>query len=269
MEALSGRTAVVTGAASGIGLALAERFAAEGMRVVLADVDEARVEEAASRVGNGADVLAARVDVASYDEVERLAARTTERFGDVHLLCNNAGVQMLGPAWELDLEEWRWMLGINLWGVIHGLRAFVPAMVEHGEAGHVVNTASVGGLVTFPGMAMYAASKAAVVAISEALHHDLRDRGAPIGVSVLCPGPVVSELRERSAALRPGGEEGRPVASVSHVPRMPASDVANLVVDAVLHDRFWVLTHPDYAELVTQRAEGIVGGDAPIRGRVL
>ena len=161
------------------------------------------------------------------------------------------------------------MLDINLWGVIHGIRAFLPSMVEHGEKGHVVNTASVGGLVTFPGMAMYAASKAAVVALSEALHHDLRDRGAPIGVSVLCPGPVVSELRERSAALRPGGEEGRPVASVSHVPRMPASDVADLVVDAVLQDRFWVLTHPEYAELVTQRAEGIAAGDAPVRGRVL
>jgi NADP-dependent 3-hydroxy acid dehydrogenase YdfG len=269
MDALAGRTAVVTGSASGIGLALAERFAAEGMRVVMADLDQERLEEAASHLAAGSDILTVSVDVSSYDDVERLAARAAERFGDVHLLCNNAGVQMLGPAWELELSEWRWLLGVNLWGVIHGIRAFVPAMVEHGGGAHVVNTASVGGLVTFPGMAMYAASKAAVVAISEALHHDLRDRGAPVGVSLLCPGPVVSELRERSAVLRPGGDEGREVELVTHVPRMPASDVAGKVVDAVLGDRFWVLTHPEYASLVTQRAEGIAAGDAVVRGRVL
>ena len=269
MEALSGRTAVVTGAASGIGFALAERFAAEGMRVVMADFDEAGLDEAASRLGEAGKVLAVRVDVSSFDDVERLAARTAERFGDVHVLCNNAGVQMLGPAWELDLAEWHWLLGVNLWGVIHGLRAFVPAMVEHGESAHVVNTASVGGLVVFPGMAMYAAAKAGVIAISEALHHDLRDRGLPIGVSVLCPGPVVSQLRERSAALRPRGEEGREVELVTHVPRLSASRVADQVVDAVLRERFWVLTHPEYASLVTQRAEGIAAGDAVVRGRVL
>jgi NAD(P)-dependent dehydrogenase (short-subunit alcohol dehydrogenase family) len=269
MDALSGRTAVVTGAASGIGLALAERFAAEGMSVVMADFDQARLEEAASRLVENGDVLAVRVDVSSFDDVERLADRTAERFGDVHLLCNNAGVQMLGPAWELELAEWRWLLGVNLWGVIHGIRAFLPAMVEHGSSAHVVNTASVGGLVVFPGMAMYAASKAGVIAISEALYHDLRDRGAPIGVSVLCPGPVVSELRERSAVLRPGGEHGREVELVTQVPRMPASDVADQVVDAVLGDRFWLLTHPQYASLVTQRAEGIAVGDAVVRGHVL
>jgi NADP-dependent 3-hydroxy acid dehydrogenase YdfG len=269
MEDLSGRTAVVTGAASGIGLALAERFTAEGMRVVMADVDEERLMAAAARVGQAADVLALRVDVSSFEDVERLAARAAERFGDVHVLCNNAGVQMLGPAWELELAEWRWLLGINLWGVVHGIRAFVPAMIDHGAGAHVVNTASVGGLVAFPGMAMYAASKAAVVAISEALHHDLRDRGVPIGVSVLCPGPVVSELRERSAALRPGGEQGRAVELVTHVPRMQASDVAGQVVDAVRRGRFWVLTHPEYASLVTERAEGIAAGDAVVRGRVL
>ena len=261
MDDLAGRTAVVTGAASGIGLALSERFAAEGMRVVMADVDEARVEEAASRVGNGTEVLAARVDVASYDEVERLAARTAERFGGVHLLCNNAGVQMLGPAWELDLEEWRWMLDINLWGVIHGIRSFVPSMVEHGETGHVVNTASVGGLVTFPGMAMYAASKAAVVALSEALHHDLRDRGAPIGVSVLCPGPTETQFRVHSRALNPAGAEPTLTDDYAGVVRIPTS--------AVRRGRFWVLTHPEYASLVTERAEGIAAGDAVVRGRVL
>ena len=269
MEELAGRTAVVTGAASGIGLALAESFAAEGMHVVMADLDGKRLEEVAARIAAAGEVVTMPVDVSSYEDVERLAALADERFGAVHLLCNNAGVQMLGPAWELELAEWSWVLGVNLWGVVHGIRAFVPAMVEHGEPAHVVNTASVGGLVVFPGMAMYAASKAAVVAISEALHHDLRDRGAPVGVSVLCPGPVVSELRERSNTLRPGGDEGREVELVTHVPRMEASEVARQVVEAVRRDRFWVLTHPEYASLVTERAAGVAAGDAVVRGRVL
>ena len=179
-------------------------------------------------------------------------------------------VRCLGPSSlifcvAIEAEFWRPFIKTYH----HGIRAFVPAMVNHGASSHVVNTASVGGLVAFPGMAMYAASKAAVVAISEALHHDLRDRGVQIGVSVLCPGPVVSELRERSAALRPGGEQGRDVELVTHVPRMPASDVAGQVVDAVRRGRFWVLTHPEYGSLVSERAEGIAAGDAVVRGRVL
>jgi NAD(P)-dependent dehydrogenase (short-subunit alcohol dehydrogenase family) len=269
MDELSGRTAVVTGAAGGIGLALAERFAAAGMQVVMADVDEERLERAAADVARQADVLAVPGDVSSWEDVELLAARTAERFGDVHLLCNNAGVQMTGAAWELELGEWRWMLGINLWGVVHGIRAFVPGMVEHGKSAHVVNTASVGGLVVFPGMAMYAASKSAVIAISEALHHDLRDRGLPIGVSVLCPGPTLSDLRENSAVLRPGGFDGRAIATVTEVPRMPAAEVAAQVVEAVRDGRFWVLTHPEYATLVEERAHGIAAGDVVVRGAVL
>ena len=152
------------------------------------------------------------------------------------------------------------MLGVNLGGVVHGIEAFVPGMVERGEPGHIVNTASIGGLVAFPGLAPYTAAKYAVVGLSECLEHDLRAQDVPIGVSVLCPGPVQSSLRENSAVLRPGGEKGRDVPLVT-APRIPAADVAAKVVDAIRHDRFWILTHPGYAETIRARCRGIVETD--------
>lgn len=259
----------MTGAASGIGLALAERFVAEGMKVVLSDVDPERLDDAAARVGAVGEVLAVPADVAVWEDVERLATRAAETFGPVHLLCNNAGVQSSGTVWEYELREWHWLLGVNLWGVIHGIRAFVPGMIEHGSQAHVVNTSSVGGLVTFPGMAPYAASKSAVIAISESLYLDLCSHDVPIGVSVLCPGPTMSELRENSTLLRPEAGAERPLALVTHIPRMPAEQVAGLVVDAVLRERFWILTHPEYLGEVDRRARGIAAGDVVVRGEIL
>jgi short-subunit dehydrogenase len=153
--------------------------------------------------------------------------------------------------------------------VIHGIKAFVPGILGHGETARIVNTASVGGLVAFPGMAIYAASKFGVVGLSESLAHDLGDRGSRIGVSVLCPGPVMSALRENSAVLQPGGDDGRAIPLVTHVDRMAAADVAGMVVDAILRDRFWVLTHPEYGRLVGERADSITTGGDPVRGRVL
>ena len=202
MDALTGRTAVVTGAASGIGLALARRFAADGMKVVMSDVDPKRLEESVAQVDAVGDVLAVAADVSRFEDVERLAARAEAAFGPIHLLGNNAGVQSSGTVWEYELAEWQWLLGVNLWGVIHGIRAFVPGMIAHGGHAHVVNTSSVGGLVTFPGMAPYAASKSAVIAISESLHLDLRAHDVPVGVSVLCPGPTLS-ARSRSSPAFP------------------------------------------------------------------
>ena len=263
---LDGKVAVVTGAASGIGLALCEAFALEGMRVAMADLDPAGLDAAAEQIEatTGAEVLAVPTDVVKWDEVAALEARVVDQFGAVHVLCNNAGVQLPGVTWEFTRGEWEWVLGVNLGGVVHGIEAFVRGMVERGEPGHVVNTASVGGLVAFPGLAPYTAAKYAVVGLSECLGHDLRARGVPIGVSVLCPGPVLSSLRENSATLRPGGEQGRDVPLLTGVPRMPAADVAAQVVDAIRHDRFWILTHPAYAETIRERCRGIVETDAVV-----
>ena len=263
MKDLRDRVAVVTGGASGIGYAMAERFAAEGMRVAVADVDGTAAARAAERLRElgGRDALGLAVDVRLADSVEGLAAAVYDRWGGTHVLCNNAGVQMPGRAWEFTAEEWEWMLGVNLLGVVHGIRAFVPRMLEAGEPCHVVNTGSVGGLVAYPGIGMYTASKFAVVGLSETLRHDLRAVGAPIGVSLLAPGPTVSSLRENSGRLRPGSEGGREVPLVTHFDRMPAERVAEMVVDAIRGDRFWVLTHPEYRELVLRRARGITETD--------
>jgi len=263
VDELTGRVAVVTGAASGIGLALCEAFAAEGMHVVMADVEPERLRTEATQLRSkvATEVLDVVADVARWDDVQALESRTVERFGAVHVLCNNAGVQCTGTAWELSLAEWEWLLGVNLWGVIHGVRAFVPGMVRRGVPAHVVNTASIGGLLAFPGMAMYTAAKFAVVGLSETLSHDLRDSGAPVGVSVLCPGPTVSHLRENSRELRPDGPDGRALRLVTDVDRIPAAEVASQVVDAIGRDRFWVLTHPAYHETIEHRYRGIVETD--------
>jgi NAD(P)-dependent dehydrogenase (short-subunit alcohol dehydrogenase family) len=260
MKDLRDRIAVITGGASGIGNAMAERFAAEGMKVAVADLDGAAAQDAAGRLPSAGapDALGLPVDVRRPESLEALAVAVYDRWGATHILCNNAGVQMPGRAWEFTAEEWDWLLGVNLLGVVHGIRAFVPPMIERGDPGHIVNTASVGGLVAYPGLAMYTASKYAVVGLSETLRHDLEAAGAKIGVSLLAPGPTVSALRENSGRLRPGGAGGREVPLVTHFDRLPAERVAEMVVEAIRGNRFWVLTHPEYRELILRRARGIV-----------
>jgi len=256
---LRGRVAVVTGAASGIGLGLCERFAAEGMQLVISDVGTERLTRAAACLeALGVDVLAVPTDVASWESVESLAAQAFDRFGAVHLLCNNAGVTRPATAWECSREDWSWVLGVNLNGVFHGIRAFVPRMIERGEPGHVVNTASTAGLVAHPGVAAYTASKHAIVGLSESLYHDLRRRGLPIGVSVLCPGAVTTGLRANSRELNPAADHAA-------IPDLPESAtaispeaVAGHVVDAVLAGRFWILTHPGYRAAIELRARGVL-----------
>ena len=278
MEQLEGKVAVVTGAASGIGRALVDRFAAAGMRVVLADVEEEALAKAEAEVqSTGAETLAVVTDVSDRQSVDALRAAVDERFGATHVLCNNAGVSGgMGALWETTEKDWAWVLGVNLMGVVHGIQAFVPGMVERGEPGHVVNTASVLGLATGGG-SIYGVSKHAVTRLTEGLWYDLKAAGAPIGVSVLCPGMIATNIigsgRNRPAELQneaapPAGPEAeqrmRFVADLFAREGMPPAEVADLVHDAIRSDRFYVLTHPEAEkETVRARLEAILGEESP------
>ena len=205
MDQFSRRVAVVTGAASGIGLALARRFGSEGMRVVLADIEAGPLERAEAQLSaSGIETLAVRTDVSRADEVDALARKTIDAFGAVHLVCNNAGVFVGGNSWEVPIADWEWVLGVNFWGVVHGLRSFVPLLLAHGEDAHIVNTASMAGLVSLPFTAPYCVSKHAVVTLSESLHHEMTLRQAKLGVSVLCPEVVATQIGD-SGRNRPAG----------------------------------------------------------------
>jgi len=268
MELTQGQTAVVTGAASGIGLALARELVGAGLQVVLADVEEGPLQAAVAELGaGGAAVLGVPTDVSDGAQVDALARQVGDAFGPVHLLCNNAGVGGGGLIAELSEADWAWVLGVNLWGVIHGLRAFLPGMLAHGQPAHVVNTASVLGLITAPFTGPYAASKFAVEAITETLFHELAMTGSPVGVSVLCPGWVRTRIAEsdrnrpegmapRSGPLRDGLAE-----VVSH--GMPPEIVARAVLEAVRERRFYVLTHPEITVNIEARLRGIVSGANP------
>ena len=273
MKEFQGKVAVVTGAASGIGRALAERFAAEKMKVVLADVEEEPLRKAASEMeALGADVIYVRVDVSKFEEVEALARTAVEAFGAVHVLCNNAGVAgRLGPLWTQSQKDWDWVLGVNLWGVVHGIRAFVPLMVEQGSEGHVVNTASIAGLISLPNTGAYNVSKHAVVTLSETLHHELALVGSKIKVSVVCPGfvntRIVESERNRAEAEKP--EAGEPDAwevgfreAVAN--GLPPEIVAHRVLDAISEEKLYVITHPELKGAVKRRLNDLLQETNPV-----
>ncbi len=275
MKDLKGKVAVITGAASGIGRALADRCVQEGMKAVLADVEvEALAKTEASLKAAGATVLAVQTDVSPVPGTsQRLAQKTLEAFGAVHLLCNNAGVGNEDALWESTLDEWEWVVGVNLWGVIHGVRAFVPLMLAQDTECHIVNTASMAGLISGPGLGAYKVTKHAVVSLSETLYHELAERGARIRVSVLCPGFVNTRIME-SARNRPGhlaptaplgpASAARWEALGRLVPAgIPSEQVADAVFAAVRKDQFYILTHPEGKESIRTRMEDILQERSP------
>lgn len=275
MKNLKGRVAVVTGGSSGLGRSMALQFAREGMQVAIADIEQQGLDTVVAELEMlGARAIGVRTDVSKASEVEALAVRVVAEFGGVHVVCNNAGISPLGPAWENSLADWQWILGVNLWGVIHGVRAFTPLLLAQDE-GHIVNTASVAGLINPPGSAMYNVTKHAVVALTETLHHDLGERGSKVGCSVLCPAYVPTGIAdpERSRPV----DLANPVAQKSAAQaakeemlrkavrsgRLSADDIGAAVVEAVKQDRFYILTHPRINGAIRARMEDILEGRPP------
>ena len=266
MKDLQGKVAVITGGASGIGRAVADRAAGEGMKIVLGDIEEGPLKEAVDELtGRGAEALGVVTDVSDAASVRALRDRTLDRFGAVHLVHNNAGIGLGGPIWEVSEEDWRWILGVNLWGVIHGVATFVPLLIAQGE-GHVVNTASIAGLTAAPFLGPYNASKQAVVAISETLFKDLQAMGAPVGVSVLCPGFVQTRIAE-SDRNRPAWAPEHEVDGAAELHDavqslvdggIPAAPVADGVIDAVRSNTFYILTHPELDDALRTRFDDIL-----------
>jgi NAD(P)-dependent dehydrogenase (short-subunit alcohol dehydrogenase family) len=272
MEQLAGKVAVITGGASGIGLALAHRLAAEEVRLVLLDIEQAALETAEQGLREaGATVLAIPTDVSSGASVDAAAARAREAFGIAHIIVNNAGVAGgTGPMWTLSESDWAWTLSVNLWGVIHGIRAFLPPLLASGEPGHVVNTASISGLTSHPWMGPYTATKHAVVAMSEVLAKELELARAKVGVSVLCPGFVKTAI-SRSERNRPAEhrEKRAPSANLGNIMQqlvdagVSAASIAERVVEAIREPRFYILTHPELQKSIEHRQRDILEGRQP------
>jgi len=271
------KVAVVTGAASGIGRGIARQCAREGMRIVLADVDEPGLAELArSLEADGAKVLVRPTDVREASNVEALANATLAAFGSVHLVFNNAGVMLGGYAWERTDDDWRWVLDVNVFGVINGLRVFMPIMLDQGEPAHMVNTASIGGLMVGPFLSPYIVSKHAVVALTEATFLELATLDTRVGISALCPGPITTGIVE-SERIRPEDRaDTRPLASEAERTfdemvkmgisgGMASDEVGVIVFQGIRDERFWIFTHDLHAESVRARAENIAAGDDPVR----
>jgi NAD(P)-dependent dehydrogenase (short-subunit alcohol dehydrogenase family) len=252
------QVAVITGGGSGIGRALALALAREGARIVVADVDEAAMAETGHAVrALGGSVVVVRTDVTDLAQVEALADRAFQRFGAVHLLCNNAGVALSGGLEHATRQDWQWVIGVNLWGVIHGLLAFLPRMIAQGPGGHILNSASMAGLIASQGLGVYSTTKYAVVGLSETLAKDLRPYG--IGVSVLCPMGVATRIgeaeRSRPPALRNPPGRAR-TSSVQLIGRtLTAEDVADQALAAIRERELYVITHDEALEPLRRRCQ--------------
>jgi NAD(P)-dependent dehydrogenase (short-subunit alcohol dehydrogenase family) len=266
------RVAVVTGAASGIGRAIADRCAEEGMKVVLADINKEGLASAVDELeAAGATALAVPTDVSRADDIEHLAKITIDNFGGVHLLVNNAAVYTTGTIWENTIADWEWVLGVNLWGVIHGVRTFLPIMLEQDTEAHIVNVSSMTGLTRSNIIGTYTVSKHGIVALTETLFYELAERDSKVKVSVLCPGavntPVAEAARRRHVEMEDvSGERKMAQKDEQLIERlrrsfkegMPPKEVADKVFDAIRGERFYILTHPEEKVRVQRRMEGIL-----------
>ncbi len=281
MDGFEGKVAVVTGGASGIGAAMAAAFAARGMKLVLADIEPGPLEETAHALrGDGADVFAVTADVSRAADVERVGQAAIDTFGALHVACNNAGVGSGGATWEVDLSTWEWVLGVNVMGVVHGLRSFTPRIIASG-GGHIVNTASMAGLTSPAFMSPYNVSKHAVVTMSESMYVELEMLHPEVGISVLCPGWVQTRINESDrnqpdevAAAQAAAEaaDGDVPVDAAQLKAMidgfvaegirPAV-VADMVVSAIEERRFYILTHPEWQSMVRDRVERMLGGENP------
>ena len=270
MKELNGKVAVVTGASSGLGRATALALSREGMRVAIADVDVAGLDKLAKEMSDqGVKPLTQRTDVTRGDEMDVLAERVFDELGGTHLLCNCAGVSLSAPVWETTVGDWQWTLGVNLWGVIHALRVFVPRLIAQ-DSGHIVNATSIAGLISPPGSGAYSAGMHAVVSLSETLHHDLKEVGASVGVSVLCPAYVPTGSPE-SEAKRPK-EFANPPREISPLQRakqamlrkaaqsgrISEDQVAQMLISGVKANRFYILTHPRIKGAIEDRMHDIL-----------
>jgi NAD(P)-dependent dehydrogenase (short-subunit alcohol dehydrogenase family) len=275
MNDLYEKVAVITGGASGIGKGMAERFARAGMKLALVDIEAAPLEATAEALrATGADVMTQIVDVSDADAMDALADAVLDRFGHVHVICNNAGVAAGGPMWELTTKDWEFTMGPNIWGVVHGVRVFAKHLIAQNE-GHFVNTASMAGLVSTPGMGAYNVTKQGVVALSETLYLDLQTAGSDVGVSVLCPGFVRTQIwnsgRNRPAHLsnEDAPEHDEALSNFQNTIKtvidnsMPTEEVANQVHDAILAKRLYILTHEATKPALEERVKHILNDENP------
>jgi NAD(P)-dependent dehydrogenase (short-subunit alcohol dehydrogenase family) len=269
MRDVEGKVAVVTGAASGIGLGMARAFSAAGMRVVLADIEQDALDRAVAELRDGGhEALGVRTDVSDLADVEALATATLEAYEGVHVLCNNAGVGCANPVGQTSLADWEWTLAVDLWGPIYGVKTFLPIMERQGE-GHLNSTASMAGLIAGASLGAYNVAKHGVVALMASLERDLRLAGSPVRASVLCPGPIDTNI-VRSDRNRPAESAAQHVPTVqgdkfwkmltdSLAHGMDPDEVGRMVLEAVRNDEFWVLTHPGMARYVQSQVEAMVG----------
>ena len=264
----AGKVAVVTGAASGIGRATATRFAEKGMKVVLADIEEDALDATVTTLErSGHDVLGVRTDVSSWDAVQALAEATMSRYGGVNVVHNNAGVVVSGPIEELTLADWEWVLGVDLWSVIYGVKAFVPLIKQTGE-GHVVNTASIAGLQSAATIAPYNVAKFGVVALTETLRRELEAAKSAVSASVLCPGAVNTQIVDSKRNRSPASSKDHVVSAAEQAFEQRAgrllreegkdpADVAEMVINAIANNDFWILTHPEWKDVLAERVAAI------------